>query len=117
LKPALLPRFLLPLHRPLPLPPRPHAGTLQDPLLPQYPVMSNHFRRFPLGHRKTVQVTFRLSEAFTMAKANPDGVRTQTGANFESKANFQAFRRLSLHISFRADTLPCLLADEAAAVY
>jgi hypothetical protein len=32
-------------------------------------------------------------------------------------ANFQAFRRLSLHISFRADTLSCFLADEAAAVY
>jgi hypothetical protein len=30
--------------------------------------------------------------------------------------NFQAFRRLSLHISFRADTLSCFLADEAAAL-
>jgi hypothetical protein len=54
---------------------------------------------------------------FTGAKANPEGVRAQTGANFESTGNFQAFRRLSLHISFRADTLSCFLADEAAAVY
>ena len=39
LKQALLPRCLLPLHRPLPPPPHPHPGTLQDPLLPQYPVL------------------------------------------------------------------------------
>jgi len=51
LKPALLPRWPLPLHRPLPPPPPPpcpHPSTARDPLLPQYPVLSNHFRRFPL---------------------------------------------------------------------
>jgi len=115
LKPPLLPRCLLPVHRPLPS--RPHPGTLQDPYLPQYPALSNHIRRFPRRHRKTVRVAFRLFQAFTIAKANPAGVRTQTGANFESMANFQACRRLSLHISFRADTLSCALTDEAAAVY
>jgi len=57
-----------------------------------------------------------LFQAFTSTKANPEGVRTQTGANFESMANFQAFRRLSLHISCRADTLSCFLADDAAAL-
>jgi len=31
-------------------------------------------------------------------------------------ANFQGFHRLSLHISFRADTLSCILADDAAAL-
>jgi len=45
LKPALLPRCPLPLHRP---PPRPHPCTRPDSLLPQYPALSNHFRRFPL---------------------------------------------------------------------
>jgi len=49
----------------------------------------------------------QLFQAFTGAKANPEGVRTQTGANFKSMAHVQAFRRLSLHISFRADTLSC----------
>ena len=107
LKPALHPRCLLPLHRPLLPPPRLPPGTPQDPLFPQYPGLSNHFRRFPLRHRKTIRVTFRRFQAFTGAKANPDGVRTQTGANFE----------LLLHISFRADTLSCFLADEAAAAY
>jgi len=38
------------------------------------------------------------------------------GANFESMANFQAVLRLSLHISFRADTLLCLHADVDAAL-
>jgi len=38
------------------------------------------------------------------------------GANFESMANFQVFRRLSLHISFRTDTLSCFLADDATAL-
>jgi hypothetical protein len=32
-------------------------------------------------------------------------------------ANYLAFHWLSLHMSFRADTLSCFLADEAAAVY
>jgi hypothetical protein len=32
-------------------------------------------------------------------------------------ANYLAFRWLSLHMSFRTDTLSCFLADEAAAVY
>jgi hypothetical protein len=50
----------------------------------------------------------QLFQVFTGAKANPDGVRTQTGANFESVAIFQAFHRLSLHIYFRADTLSCI---------
>jgi len=49
----------------------------------------------------------QLFQVFTGAKANPKGVRTQTGANFESMANFQAFHRLPRHISFRADTLSC----------
>ena len=105
LEPALLPRWPLPLHRPLPPPPCPHPGTLQDPDLSQHPVLSNHFRRCPLRHRKTVRVAFMLFQAFTGTKANPEGVRTQTGANFESMANFQAFRRLSLRISFRTDKL------------
>jgi len=91
LKPVLLPRCLLPVHRPLPPLPRPHPGTGQDPLLPQYPVLCNHFRHFPLHHRKTVRVTLRLFQALTCGKANPEGVRTQMGANFESMANFQAF--------------------------
>jgi len=117
LKPALLPQCLLPLHRPLPPPPHPHPGTLQDPLVSQHPVLSNHFRCFHLRHRETVRVTFKLFQAFTGAKANSEGVRTQTGADFESTANFQDFRRLLLHISFRTDTLSCFLADEAAAVY
>jgi hypothetical protein len=38
------------------------------------------------------------------------------GANFESMANFQAVLQLSLHISFRADTLLCLHADVDAAL-
>jgi len=109
LKPALLPRCLPP-------PPRPHLGTPRDPLLPQYPVLSNHFRPFPLRHRKTVRVAFRLFQAFTGAKANPEGARTQTGANFESMAYLQAFRQLSLHISFHADTHSCFLADDAPAL-
>ena len=104
LKPVLLPPCLLPLRRPLLPPPCPHHGTLQDPFLPQYPVLSNHFRRFPLRHYKTVRVAFRLLQAFTGEKANPEGVQTQTGANCESMVNFQAFRRLLLHISFGADT-------------
>jgi len=91
LEPVLLPRCLLPVHRPLPPVPCPHPGTGQDPLLPQYPVLCDHIRRFPLRHRRTVQVTFRLFQAFTRRKANPEGVRTQTGANFESMATFQAF--------------------------
>jgi len=52
-----------------------------------------------------------LFQAFTGTKANPEGVRTQTGANFESMANFQAVHRLSLHISFHVDTLSCFLSD------
>ena len=115
LKPPLLPRCLHPLHRPLP-PPHPPPGTPGDPLLPQYSVLSNRFSRFRLRHRKTVRVAFRLFQAFTSAKANPEGVRTQTEANFQSMANFQAFRQLSLHISFCADTLSCFLADDAAAL-
>jgi len=91
LKPVLLPRCLLPVHCPLPPLPHPHPGTGQDPLLPQYPILCNHFHRFHLRHRKTVRVTFRLFHAFTRGKANPEGVRTQTGANFESMANVQDF--------------------------
>jgi len=117
LKPALLPRCPLPLHRPLSLPPCPHPGTLQDPVLSQYPVVSNHFWRFPLRNRKSVQVAVRLFQAFTSAQANPEGVRSQTGANFESMANCQAFCWLSLHISFRLDTLSYFIAHDAAAVY
>jgi len=45
-----------------------------------------------------------LFQAFTGEKANPEGVTTQPGANSECMANTQAFRRLSLRISFRADT-------------
>jgi len=117
LKPVLLPRCLFRLHRHLhPPPPRPHPGTPRDPLLLQYPVQSNHFHRFPLCHRKTVQVAFRLFQAFTGVKGNPEGARTQTGANVESMANFQGFHWLSLHISFRADRLSCFLADDAAAL-
>jgi hypothetical protein len=52
-----------------------------------------------------------LFQAFTDTKANPEGVRTQTAANFESMANFQAVHRLSLHISFHVDTLSCFLSD------
>jgi hypothetical protein len=51
LKRALLPRCPIPLHRPLP-PPSPPSHlrpcTPQDRVLPQYPVLSNHFHRFPL---------------------------------------------------------------------
>jgi len=50
LKPALLPHCPL-LHRPHPLPHpprRPHLCTRRDPLHPQYPALSNHFRRFSL---------------------------------------------------------------------
>jgi hypothetical protein len=57
-----------------------------------------------------------LFQAFSGTKANPEGVRTQTGANFESMANFQAVHRLSLHISFHVDTLSCFLSDDAAAL-
>jgi len=116
LKPAPRPQCLLPVHHPLPPLPRPHPCTSRDPLLPQYPVLSNHLLRCPLRHRNTVQVAFRLFQAFTGAKANPEGVMAQTGANFESMANFQAFHRLSLHISCRPDTLSCFLAVDAAAL-
>jgi len=64
LKQAVLPRCLLPLHRLLPLrPPRPHPGTPRDPFIPQYPVLSNDFRRFPLRHGKTIRVVFRHFQA------------------------------------------------------
>jgi len=116
LKPALLPRCLLPLDCRLYPPPRPHPGTPRDPLLPQHPVLSNHFRCFPLRHRETIRVAFMRFQAFTGTKANPEGVRTQMGANFESMANFQAVHRLSLDLSFRADTLSCFLSDDAAAL-
>jgi hypothetical protein len=69
-----------------------------------YKSLSGAFRRF------------QALEAFTCAKANPEGVRAQTGANFESMANLQAFRRLSLHISCRPDTLSCFLVVDAAAL-
>jgi hypothetical protein len=95
LKPALLPRCLLPLHCPLHPPPRPHPGTPRDPLLPQHPVLSNHFRCIPLRHRKTVRVAFMHFQAFTDAKANPEGVRTQTGANNESQAKITTKQRES----------------------
>jgi len=62
-----------------------------------------------------MRVAFRLFQVFTGTKANPEGVRTQTGANFESMANSQAFCWLLLNICFRADTLSCFLVDEAAA--
>jgi hypothetical protein len=62
LKPALLPRSLLPLHRPRPAP-RTHPGTPRDPLLSQYPVISINFRCFPLRHRKTIRAAFRLCQA------------------------------------------------------
>jgi len=74
LKPPVLPRCPLPLYHPL-LPPHPNPFTTRDPLLPQYPVLSNYFRRVPLWHYKTIQVTFRLFQAFMGAKANPEGVR------------------------------------------
>jgi hypothetical protein len=51
LKLALLPHCPLPQHRTHslpPPPPRPHPSTHRVPVLPQYPALSNHFRRFPL---------------------------------------------------------------------
>jgi hypothetical protein len=78
--------------------------------------VSIHFRPCSLRYRKTARVTFRLFQAFTGAKANPEGARTQTGANFESMPYLQAFRQLSLHISFHADTLSCFLSDNAVAL-
>jgi hypothetical protein len=55
-------------------------------------------------------------QAFAGTKANSDGVRNQTGANFECMANFQAVHGRSLDISFRPDTLSCYLSDDAAAL-
>jgi hypothetical protein len=108
LKPALLPRCSLPLHRPIP---HPQPCTPRDPLLPQYPVLSNYFLHFPLHHRQTVRVAFRLFQAVTGAKENPEGVRREP-----TLKAWQTFR-LSLRISFRPDALSCFLVDEAAAVY
>ena len=64
LKPALLPRFLLPVQHPLPS--CPHPGTLQDLLLPQYPVLSNYIHRFPCAiakPHKLLSGSFRLSRS------------------------------------------------------
>jgi hypothetical protein len=43
--------------------------------------------------------------------------RCRMEANFKRMSNFLAFRRLSLRISFRTDTLSCFLSDQAAAIY
>jgi len=115
LQPALPPQRLLPVHclHPSCL----HPGTLQDPLHSKHPVLSNQIRHFALPHCHTARVDCSLLEHFTVMKANPDGVRTQTGANFQNMANFKAFRWLSLQISFHPDTLQYFLADEATGVY
>ena len=78
LKPALLSRCRFPPYCPHPPPPRPHPCTPPDPLLPQYSVLSNHFRRIPLRDCNTIWVAFILFMAFTGTIANPEGFRQET---------------------------------------